>query len=94
MPQREVVSGGSAEAAQLGHKWGICGYPPPREEGEPRRYNTVYKEGQAVQPMTAGERQPPCAGHGVEVWVPSAVAGILLLKGLTGAQGNREREEP
>lgn len=61
------MSEGRAEATQLGHKWGICGYPPPGEEGESRRYNAACTEGQAVQPMTAGDRQPPCAGQGVEV---------------------------
>lgn len=67
---------------------------PPKEEGEPGRYNTVHTEGQAVQPVTAGDRQRPhvqLVGQGPEVWVPSAVGRILLLKGLTGAQVNGER---
>lgn len=89
-----VVSEGRAEATLFGLRWGVCGYPPPREEGEPRRYNTACTEGQAVQPVTAGDRQPPHVqpvGQGVEVWVPSAVVRILLFKGLTGAQVNGEK---
>lgn len=47
-----VVSEGRAETTQLGHMWGICGYPSSREEGVSRRYNTLCTEGQAVQLVT------------------------------------------
>lgn len=73
--------------SQVGNLW----LSPSKGGRWTRRYTTVCTEGQAVQAMTAGDRQPLCAGQGVEVWVPSAVAGILLLKWVTGAQGSRQR---
>lgn len=57
------MSEGRAEATLLGLGGASVVIPPPpprpREEGEPRRYDTAYTEGQAVLPVTAGYRRPP-----------------------------------
>lgn len=64
LPGEGVVSEGRAEATLLGLRWDICGYPSRGRKVKLGGIITACREGQAVQCVTAGDRQPPPAGGG------------------------------
>lgn len=59
LPGEGFVSEGRAEATLLGLRWDICGYPSGGRKVNLGGIITACTEGQAVQCVTAGDRQPP-----------------------------------